>query len=478
MPEPVPHRVVVIGGGFGGLQAVHHLRRAPVEVTLIDRRNFHLFQPLSYQVATGALSAAEVCFPLRWIFRRHRNVRVLMGSATDFDLEGRSVRMQPGAGDGEPLSIPYDTLIVAGGSHYSYFGHDDWESVAHEVKSLESALTVRAQILSAFEAAELESDEETRRAWLTFVVVGGGPTGVEMAGQIGELARDTLRPEFRSIDPREGRILLVETLDRILTGFPPKLSAKAQRSLEHLGVTPLLRHTVVDIARESVTIKSPDHGQERIPARTVIWAAGVTASSMARRLAEATGAEVDRAGRLLVAPDLTLPGHPEVLALGDMVRVRGEDGEPQPLIGVAPEAMQEGRYAAKLVRARLRGRELGPFRYRDKGNLATIGRARAVADLHWVKASGFPAWVLWLVIHIWYLIGFQNRLLVMIRWSVSFFTRGRGGRVIEEFGPPAEGVPSVGSPAWQRTEGSSPASSTSPSPEGTATSSRSTSPRT
>jgi NADH dehydrogenase len=478
MPEPVPHRVVVIGGGFGGLQAVHHLRRAPVEVTLIDRRNFHLFQPLSYQVATGALSAAEVCFPLRWIFRRHRNVRVLMGSATDFDLEGRSVRMQPGAGDGEPLSIPYDTLIVAGGSHYSYFGHDDWESVAHEVKSLESALTVRAQILSAFEAAELESDEEARRAWLTFVVVGGGPTGVEMAGQIGELARDTLRPEFRSIDPREGRILLVETLDRILTGFPPKLSAKAQRSLEHLGVTPLLRHTVVDIARESVTIKSPDHGQERIPARTVIWAAGVTASSMARRLAEATGAEVDRAGRLLVAPDLTLPGHPEVLALGDMVRVRGEDGEPQPLIGVAPEAMQEGRYAAKLVRARLRGRELGPFRYRDKGNLATIGRARAVADLHWVKASGFPAWVLWLVIHIWYLIGFQNRLLVMIRWSVSFFTRGRGGRVIEEFGPPAEGVPSVGSPAWQRTEGSSPASSTSPSPEGTATSSRSTSPRT
>jgi NADH dehydrogenase len=478
------HRVVVIGGGFGGVQAVHRLRRAPVEVTLIDRRNFHLFQPLSYQVATGALSAVEACFPLRWIFRRHRNVRVLMGNVTDFDLDARTVRMEPGAGDGGPLSIPYDTLIVAGGSYYSYFGHDDWQSFAHEVKSLESALTVRAQILSAFEAAELEPDEEVRRAWLTFVVVGGGPTGVEMAGQIGELARDTLRREFRSIDPREARVLLVETLDRILTSFPPKLSAKAARALEHLGVTPLLEHTVVDIDDHSVTIESAEHGQERIPARTAIWAAGVRASSMAKQLGEATGAEVDRAGRLLVAADLTLPGHPEVLALGDMVRVRGEDGEPQPLLGVAPEAMQEGRYAAKVVKARLRVREEGPFRYRDKGNVATIGRARAVADLHWVKASGFPAWVLWLLIHIWYLIGFQNRLLVMIRWSVSFFTRGRGGRVIEELEPerpaPAQsaGAEPLGSDQWQRTERSSPAGSTKPSPQATESSSSSTSPRT
>jgi NADH dehydrogenase len=433
MTENGRHRVVVIGGGFGGLQAVHHLRRADVDVTLIDRRNFHLFQPLSYQVATGALSAAEVCFPLRWIFRRHRNVRVLLGEVSDFDLDGRAVRLDPGAGDGEPLSIPYDTLIVAGGSHYAYFGHDEWREVAREVKSLESALAVRAQILSAFEAAELETDEERRRALLTFVVVGGGPTGVEMAGQIGELARDTLRREFRSIDPREARVLLVETVDRLLTTFPPKLSAKATRSLEHLGVTPLLGHTVVAIDDHGVMIEDPEHRQDRIPARTVIWAAGVTASSMARQLGEATGAEVDRAGRVLVSPDLTLPDHPEVFAIGDMVRVRGEDGEPQPLLGVAPEAMQEGRYAAKAVKARLRARDPGPFRYRDKGNLATIGRARAVADLHWVKASGFPAWVLWLLIHIWYLIGFQNRLLVMIRWAVSFFTRGRGGRVIEEF---------------------------------------------
>jgi NADH dehydrogenase len=433
MSEVDPHRVVVIGGGFGGLQAVHHLRRAGVEVTLIDRRNFHLFQPLSYQVATGSLSATEICFPLRWIFRRRRDVRVLLGNVTDFDLAGRAVRVRPGAGDREPFVVPYDTLVVAGGSYYGYFGHDEWQKVAREVKSLESALAVRAQILSAFEAAELETDEELRRAWLTFVVVGGGPTGVEMAGQIGELARDTLRREFRAIDPRQTRVLLIETLDRVLTSFPPNLSAKATRSLEHLGVTPLLRHTVVEIDERGVTIEDPEHHQDRIPSRTVIWAAGVTASSLARQLGEPTGAQVDRAGRVSVAPDLTLPGHPEVFAFGDMVRVIGDDGEPQPLLGVAPVAMQQGRYVAKVVKARLRNRDHEPFRYRDKGNVATIGRSRAVADIKGFKVSGFPAWLLWLMIHIWYLIGFQNRIVVLIRWSFSFFTRGRGSRVIEEF---------------------------------------------
>jgi NADH:ubiquinone reductase (H+-translocating) len=424
---------VVIGGGFGGLQAVHGLRRADVEVTLIDRRNFHLFQPLTYQVATGALSAAEVCFPLRWIFRRHRNVRVLMGTVTDFDLDGRSVRIEPGAGDEGPLTIPYETLIVAGGSHYSYFGHDEWQEIAREVKSLESALAVRAQILSAFEGAELETDVEDRQELLTFVVVGGGPTGVEMAGQIGELARGTLTREFRSIDPAEARVLLVETVDRLLTTFPPKLSDKAARSLEHLGVTPLLGHTVVDIDEHGVTVEDSDQSKERIPARTVIWAAGVTASSVARQLGEATGAEVDRAGRVSVAPDLTLPGHPEVFALGDMVRVLDEHGEAQDLLGVAPVAMQQGRYAAKVVKTRLRGEEPNSFHYRDKGNVATIGRSRAVADVKGFRVSGFPAWLLWLGIHIWYLIGVQNRILVLIRWSVSFVTHGRGGRVIEEF---------------------------------------------
>jgi NADH dehydrogenase len=431
--------VVVIGGGFGGLQAVQKLGRAPVEVTLIDRRNFHLFQPLTYQVATGALSPEEVAYPLRAIFKRRRNVRVFLGEVKVVDLENRTVRVEPGVGDSGPIAIPYDTLIASGGSRYSYFGHDEWETYAHEVKSLESALTVRAQLLSAFEAAELETDEERRRAWLTFVVVGAGPTGVEMAGQIGELARDTLRKDFSQMNPREGRVLLLEQADRVLTTFPPSLSARAAHSLENLGVTPMLSHTVVDIDDESVTVAAHG-GQQRIPARTVIWAAGVTAASLARRLGEATGADVDRAGRVTVGPDLSLPGHPEVVAFGDMVRVRGEDGELQDLPGVAPVAMQQGRYAAKLIKAKLRGKDHEPFRYRDKGNLATIGRARAVADLHVVRLSGFPAWVTWLVVHLWYLIGFQNRLIVLIRWSFSFFTRGRGGRVIENVPDPKGGA--------------------------------------
>ena len=434
--EGGPHRVVVIGGGFGGLRAATHLAKAPVEVTLIDCRNFHLFQPLTYQIATGALSPDEVCYPLRAIFKRRRNVRVLLGEVTAVDLDGRTVRVQPGAGDEGPQSIPYDSLIAAGGSRYSYFGHDEWQHVAREVKSLESAVAVRGEILSAFEAAELKPDEGHRRGWLTFVVVGAGPTGVEMAGQIAELARDTLRRDFRSIDPGEARVLLIEIADRVLTTFPPSLSAKAARSLEHLGVTPLLQRTVVDIDEQSVTVEAPARERERIPSRTVIWAAGVTAMPLAGRLAAGTDAELDRAGRVTVEPDLTLPGHPEVFALGDMVRVRSEDGEVVPLPGVAPVAMQQGRYAAKVVRERLRGRDYAPFRYRDKGNLATIGRARAVADLHAVRLSGFPAWVTWLVVHIWYLIGFQNRLLVMIRWAFSFFTHGRGGRVIEEPLPP------------------------------------------
>jgi NADH:ubiquinone reductase (H+-translocating) len=419
------HRVVIIGGGFGGLQAATHLASAPVELTLVDRRNFHLFQPLTYQVATGALSPGEVCYPLRAIFKRRPNVRVLLAEVTGFDLAAREVRLEPVAGGSGPSSVPYDTLIVAGGSRYSYFGHDEWQEIAPEVKSLESALAVRRRILSAFEAAELEPDPERRRAWLTFVVVGAGPTGVEMAGQIGELARDTLRRDFRAIDPREARVLLVELADRVLTTFPPSLSRKAARSLERLGVTPLLERTVVEVDEEAVTVEAPDGGSERIPARTVIWAAGVTASRLAARLAELTGAELDRAGRVAVEPDLTLPGHPEVIAVGDMVRV-GDTLLP----GVAPVAMQQGRYAAKLVRARLKGSRLGPFRYRDKGNLATIGRARAVADLHAVRLSGFIAWVTWLVVHLWYLIGFQNRLLVVIRWLFSFVTRGRGARLI------------------------------------------------
>jgi NADH:ubiquinone reductase (H+-translocating) len=422
--------VVVIGGGFGGLQAALHVARAPVDVTLIDRRNFHLFQPLTYQLATGALSPGEVCYPLRAIFKRRRNVEVLLAEVTGFDLDSHEVWLESGAGDRRRFSMPYDTLIVAGGSRYSYFGHDEWQQVAPEVKSLESALAVRARILGAFEAAELEADEDRRRAWLTFVVVGAGPTGVEMAGQIAELARDTLREDFRRINPRQGRVLLVEAAERVLTSFPPSLSRKAARSLKHLGVTPVVERMVVGIDDEAVTVEAPDGTMEHVPARTVIWAAGVTASGLAAQLAEQTRAELDRAGRMAVEPDLSLPGHPEVLALGDMVRVRGSDGTPQLLPGVAPVAMQQGRYAAKLVRARLEDREIAPFHYRDKGNLATVGRARAVADLHVIRLSGLPAWVTWLVVHLWYLIGFQNRLLVLIRWAFSFVTRGRGARLI------------------------------------------------
>jgi NADH:ubiquinone reductase (H+-translocating) len=417
------HRVVVIGGGFGGLQAAQHLATAPVELTIVDRRNFHLFQPLTYQVATGALSPGEVAYPLRAIFRRHRNVRVLMAEVTGFDIDGLRVRLASG-------SLPYDTLIVAGGSRYSYFGHDDWRRFAPEVKSLESALATRARILSAFEEAEAEPDPDRRRGLLTFVVVGAGPTGVEMAGQVAELARSTLRGEFRSIDPRLCRVLLIEAADRVLLTFPPSLSRKAARSLASLGVTLLLQRTVVAIDEEAVTVAAPNGAAERIPARNAIWAAGVEASSLASQLGELAGAEIDRAGRVTVEPDLTLPGHPEVLALGDMIRVRRRDGGVQALPGVAPVAMQQGRYAAELVRARLSGDMVGPFRYRDKGNLATIGRARAVADLHLIRLSGFPAWAAWLVVHLWYLVGFQNRLIVFIRWFVSFVTHGRGARLI------------------------------------------------
>ena len=423
------HRVVVVGGGFGGLQAALKLARLPVEVILVDRRNFHLFQPLAYQVATGAISPAEICYPLRRIFRRRRNVRVVLAEVVDLDLAARRVALRDVALGTAPDAVEYDTLIVSGGSQYSYFGHDEWQEHAAELKSLEGALTIRRQILEAFEAAELEPDPERRAELLTFVVVGAGPTGVEMAGQIAEIRRD-LRGDFRRIEPMGARILLVEALDRILSTFPPSLSAKALRSLENLGVIGRLGESVIAVDEDGVTVQRADETTERIPTRTVIWAAGVNASPLARILAERAGLAVDRAGRLEVLGDLSVPGHPEVLALGDMVAVRQTDGSALVLPGVAPVAMQQGRHGARVVADRLNGREPKPFHYTDKGNLATIGRARAVADIKGVHLSGILAWVTWLVVHLFYLIGFQNRLLVVIRWAVSFFTHGRGARLI------------------------------------------------
>jgi NADH:ubiquinone reductase (H+-translocating) len=424
------HRAVVVGGGFAGVQAVKRLSRFPVEVTLIDRRNFHLFQPLTYQIATGALSPAEVAYPLRAIFKSAPNVRVMLAEVAGFDLARREVLLTDAPEMEGPRSVPYDSLIVAAGSSYSYFGHEDWRAYAAEVKTLESAITVRSRILRAFERAELTPDSDVRKAEMTFVIVGGGPTGVEMAGQIGELARDTLRKDFRSIDSRQARVLLIDTGDRLLATFPPSLSVKAASALAKLGVTPVLNRTVVDVEERSVTVADSNGAREQIPTATVVWAAGVMASGLARVLGELGGAEIDRDGRVTVEPNLTLPGHPEVMVLGDMVEVRDRSGNPQSLPGVAPVAIQQGRYAARLIGDRLAGRSTRPFRYRNKGNLATIGRGLAVADLRVIKLSGLPAWFVWLFVHLWYLIGFQNRLLVFIQWSFSFFTHGRASRLI------------------------------------------------
>ena len=437
-------QVVVVGGGFGGLQAVKTLARAEVDVTLIDRNNYHLFQPLSYQVATGSLSPAEIAVPLRQIFRRDPRVRVAMGEVRGFDLKRREVLVDSTVAGSSSRTIPYGTLLVAGGSSYSYFGRERWRSLALEVKSLDSSLRVRGRILQAFEAAELEHDPQLQASWMTFVVVGAGPTGVEIAGQIAELARYTLPAEFRDSDPRAGRVLLVETADRVLTALHPSLSQRASRSLHKLGVTPLLSHTLVDVQADSVELQAANGTTIRIPTRTVIWAAGVEASPLATALGELSDAGIDRAGRLVVEPDLTLPGHPEVLAFGDMVRVRDpQTGQPQALPGIAPVAMQQGRYAGLLVANRLAGRPTPPFQYRNKGTLATIGRAHAVADIRGLRLSGRLAWIIWLVVHLGYLVGFENRILVLLRWSYSFITHGRGTRLITKaaVNPPTQNQP-------------------------------------
>jgi NADH:ubiquinone reductase (H+-translocating) len=412
-------RVVIIGGGFGGLYAAKSFKHAAVQVTLIDRRNFHLFQPLLYQVAMGGLSPANIASPLRAVLKRQRNVTVLLGEVQDIDVAGRRVLLSDEA-------IPYDALIVATGATHHYFGHDEWRELAPGLKTIEDATDIRRRVLLAFEAAERETDPARRPAWLTMVVVGAGPTGVELAGALAELSRFTLRQNFRHIDPASARILLLEGVDRVLPPYPPKLSAKAARALERLGVLVRTNTRVTDIQAGAVTVRSGNH-TETIPTRTVLWAAGVDASPLGKVLAEATGAALDRAGRITVEPDLTLPGHPEILVIGDLALSR-QNGQPLP--GVAQVAMQQGKYAARLLQSRWAGQSLPPFHYRDYGTMATIGRAAAVADLGWLRFDGRLAWLAWLFIHILYLIEFQNRLLVLMQWAWSYFTRNRAARLI------------------------------------------------
>jgi NADH dehydrogenase len=415
----LPH-VVVIGGGFGGLYAVKRLKRAPVGVTLIDRRNFHLFQPLLYQVATGGLSAANISAPLRAVLKRQQNTEVLLAEAVGIDVQNHRVLLSDGV-------IDYDTLIVATGAGNHYFGHNEWEKYAPSLKSIEEATEIRRRILLAFEAAEREPDSERRKALLTFIIVGGGPTGVELAGTIGELAQHTLRGNFRHINPGAARILLVEGTDRILPTYPAELSAKATRSLARLGATVRTGTFVTDVQPEAVSVRS-GNTTERIPAHTVLWAAGVEATPLGRILAEATGARLDRAGRIAVEPDLTLPGHPEIFVIGDLANYSHQTGQPLP--GVAPVAMQQGRYVADLIQKRLRGETLPPFHYKDRGSMATIGRAAAVVDLGWVRFSGFFAWLIWLFVHLMYLIQFGNRVLVLMQWAGNYLTRNRSARLI------------------------------------------------
>ena len=414
------HKVVIVGGGFGGLYTAKALGRTPVEVTLIDKRNFHLFQPLLYQVATGSLSPADISSPLRGILNNSKNTQVLMDEVIDLDPQQQKVVLR-----GE--TIDYDTLIVATGVSHHYFGNEHWKQTAPGLKTIEDALEMRRRIFMAFEAAEKETDAEKRRAWLTFVIVGGGPTGVELAGAIAELAFKTLKRDFRKIDTTEAQVLLLEGLDRILPPYPPDLSAKAETSLTKLGVTVETKVLVTNIDNNTVTVKR-DGQEEYIPAHTVLWAAGVKASAMGQVLADRAGAALDRVGRVMVEPNLSLAGHPNIFVIGDLANFPHQ-GE-RPLPGVAPVAMQEGEYVARLLKQQLLGNTIAPFVYKDFGSLAVIGQNEAVVDLGFVKFDGPLAWFLWIFAHIYFLIEFDNKLIVLLQWGWNYFTRKRGARII------------------------------------------------
>ncbi|MFZ5791704.1 MAG: NAD(P)/FAD-dependent oxidoreductase [Pseudomonadota bacterium] len=410
-------RVVILGAGFGGLSAAKALARAPVEVTVIDRRNYHLFQPLLYQVATAGLSPADIAEPIRGILRDQANAHVLLGRVQDIDRKAREVLLQDGR------RIPFDYLIVATGARHAYFGHDEWERVAPGLKKIDDATDIRRRILLAFERAETCDDDAARRRFLTFAVIGGGPTGVELAGALAELAKKALAADFRVIDPRQAHILLIEAGPRLLPAFPETLSANARQALKHLGVDVLVGTKVTACEEAGIAIEDAQ-GARFIPAATVIWAAGVEASPAAKWL----GVPGDRAGRVAVGPDLSLPDDPTIFVIGDTALAMGRDGRPLP--GVAPVAKQQGEYVGRLIRLQLAGKGIKPFRYRNYGNMATIGRKAAVADFDWLRLRGTIAWLLWGAVHIYFLIGFRNRLAVLLNWLWAYFSFHRGSRLI------------------------------------------------
>jgi len=420
-------KVVIIGGGFGGLSAAQHLNSNLVEVTLIDRRNYHLFQPLLYQVATGSLSAGEIASPLRSVVSRQKNTRVWLGTVVDVDTDGKRVILADGT------IVPYDSLIVAAGSQTSYFGHNEWQEWAPGLKSIEEATTVRHKILYAFEVAERLSDAEQRHAWLTFVMVGAGPTGVELSGAIAEIARQTLRNDFRSIKPEEAQVILLDGAPRILMSFPEDLAEKARRSLAKLGVQVRCGAMVKHVDDEGLTIES-DNQTESIAAKTVVWAGGITASPLGKMLVAHTKTETDKGGRVKVKPDLTIPNYPDIYVIGDLASAM--DGKGKPLPGLAQVAMQGGAYAAKAILRKAKGKsELPAFHYFDKGTLAVIGRAAAVADVFGAHLSGFVAWLVWVFVHLMYLVTFQSRILVFIQWAIQNLTFSRGARLITGAAP-------------------------------------------
>jgi NADH:ubiquinone reductase (H+-translocating) len=412
---PEPHRVVIVGAGFGGLETTYRLAGAPVSITVIDRRNHHLFQPLLYQVATAALATSEIAWPIRYLLRGRSEVTTLFATVSGVDAQTKRVLLEDGG------TVAYDTLVLATGARHAYFGHDEWEPFAPGLKTLEDATTLRRRILVAFERAERETDPQRRAALLTFVIIGAGPTGVELAGTIAELARDTLPPDFRNIDTHVARVVLIEAGPRVLAGFPEDLSAYAQRSLEDLGVEVVLGMAVTDCSAEGVV-----YGGNTLEAKTLIWAAGVRAS----RAAEWLGAPSDRAGRLEVLPDLTVPGHPDIFAIGDTVVVAGPDGKPVP--GIAPAAKQQGRYVAESIKARLRGNGPAPFRYKHSGSLAQIGKRKAVIDFGRIKLRGALAWWIWGIAHIYFLIGLRNRLSVALSWLWIYARDQRAARLITQ----------------------------------------------